>query len=303
MGFAGGLVFDLIEKILYISLIMNIRSDPPLSSQSLLPACFIPLPENLTDQSFVPEASPLISFCAGCDREHTLSGVAVRQQALDLMDFLRDRRRIDFRSSDQDADPQFATDYLFGPARGQMFGVLLCRHQSGVLGILRAFSCQYNGIWLVDGWVPPLFDVARMENLSSRVEPRIKDLGRRLDGLAADDPHRAVLLARRRDFSRRLMKDMHALYRLRNFRGQTKTFAEIFGSSRGIPTGTGDCCAPKLLHYAACHGLQPLGLAEFFWGRANRSQTRKSGVFYGPCRDKCQPILGYLLCGLERCDD
>jgi tRNA pseudouridine32 synthase/23S rRNA pseudouridine746 synthase len=34
----------------------------------------------------------------------------------------------------------------------------------------------------------------------------------------------------------------------------------------GFPAGTGDCCAPKLLHEAALRGLKPVGLAEFWFG-------------------------------------
>ena len=66
-----------------------------------------------------------------------------------------------------------------------------------------------------------------------------------------------------------------------------------------MPTGTGECCAPKLLHHAATHGLTPLGLAEFYVGRTNRSGTRRHGEFYAPCAEKCAPILGFLLCGVE----
>ena len=34
----------------------------------------------------------------------------------------------------------------------------------------------------------------------------------------------------------------------------------------GFPTGTGDCCAPKLLHEAALRGLEPAAMAEFWFG-------------------------------------
>ena len=64
-----------------------------------------------------------------------------------------------------------------------------------------------------------------------------------------------------------------------------------------IPTGTGDCCAPKLLHYAASHGLKPLALAEFWWGES--SQDKVQGEFYGACVERCQPLMGFLLSGLK----
>jgi len=66
-----------------------------------------------------------------------------------------------------------------------------------------------------------------------------------------------------------------------------------------MPTGTGDCCAPKLLHYAATHGLKPLAMAEFWWGTPSTQDHKISGEFYGACRDRCQPLMGFLLSGLE----
>ena len=69
------------------------------------------------------------------------------------------------------------------------------------------------------------------------------------------------------------------------------TLHEAFIESKGIPTGTGDCCAPKLLNFAAQNNLRPLGISEFFWGREN-----KSGNIITPfsilLQRKCRPILG-----------
>ena len=107
------------------------------------------------------------------------------------------------------------------------------------------------------------------------------------------------LLRERRKHSRTLMIELHALYRLHNFSGRTASLAEIFSHNQGIPTGTGDCCAPKLFNYAAAHNLLPLALSEFYWGRENKSGSKKHGSFYTPCKEKCAPLLGFLLCGLE----
>ena len=41
------------------------------------------------------------------------------------------------------------------------------------------------------------------------------------------------------------------------------------------------------------------GLAEFYWGRENRSGNRRHALFYPSCEEKCRPILGFMLCGLE----
>lgn len=107
-----------------------------------------------------------------------------------------------------------------------------------------------------------------------------------------------TLKAQRRALSQKLQSDMHAVYRLTNFAGESLTLAAIQALEQsGLPTGTGDCCAPKLLHYAAQHGLHPLALAEFWWGPP--LGDRQSGQFYGACEERCQPILGFLLAGLS----
>jgi hypothetical protein len=95
------------------------------------------------------------------------------------------------------------------------------------------------------------------------------------------------------------MQEIHAMYRLPNFRGQVVPLPLAVHPEGNAPTGTGDCCAPKLLGYAAAHNLTPLGLAEFYFGRTNRSGTREHGRFYPSCLDKCGRILGFMLCGLE----
>ncbi|MFA6174428.1 MAG: pseudouridine synthase, partial [Kiritimatiellales bacterium] len=190
-------------------------------------------------------------------------------------------------------EPKFSTDYLLGEARGQMFGVLECEDSSGQTVVLRAFSCQYNGEWLVDGWVPPILNVDEFHRLSDPVDRKIKQL----DQLIAENKS-PELIQTRKALSQELMKQIHALYLLTNFRSETKPMTEVFHG--GIPTGAGDCCAPKLLNYAAKNGLRPLGLSEFYWGRENRSGTRKHGEFYPACAEKCQPILGFMLCGKEK---
>jgi hypothetical protein len=214
------------------------------------------------------------------------------------MEHLRRYRSIDLSADRGKADPRLATDWLYGEARGKMFGVLECRAGDGSIVILRAFSGQYNGLWEIDGWAPPLFDSRQLEKISIPTEKEIKRLGRKM--AASDIPAcQLELQRRRRQLSRDLMRQIHGLYRLTNFRGENASLAAAYMKDGGIPTGTGDCCAPKLLIMAARTGLVPLGMAEFFWGRCNRSGGREEGCFYPSCNEKCEPILGFLLCGLD----
>ncbi len=103
------------------------------------------------------------------------------------------------------------------------------------------------------------------------------------------------LKQQRKEISRKLQAQMHAAYSLMNFLGNSSTLLQL--KPQGLPTGTGDCCAPKLLHFAATHGLKPLAIAEFWWGESNRDKIQ--GEFYGACVERCQPLMGFLLSGLK----
>lgn len=114
--------------------------------------------------------------------------------------------------------------------------------------------------------------------------------------IQAVDDEMAALKRQRQRLSRRLQADMHQVYSLTNFAGQAVSVQDLAGRDN-LPAGTGDCCAPKLLHFAADHGLIPLGMAEFWWGPA--AAAKQPGEFYGACAERCQPIMGFLLSGLS----
>ncbi|WP_416667384.1 RluA family pseudouridine synthase [Egbenema bharatensis] len=103
----------------------------------------------------------------------------------------------------------------------------------------------------------------------------------------------------RKALSRQLQTQLHAAYALTNFMGQTRSLQEVVANG-SMPTGTGDCCAPKLLHYAATHGLKPIAMAEFWWGTATADKI--PGAFYEACAERCQPLMGFLLSGLSLSD-
>jgi len=237
--------------------------------------------------------------CSRCGLTHELPIGHARDQAVALLRKLIETKRIDFDVPESEADPRFSTDYLFGDARGQMFGVLVCRDKHGEIGVLKAFSGQYNSAWRLKGWAPPLVDVDLLKSASFGVERMIKRMSRHIDELPVNSTERKTLLNRRKAVSQALMKDIHAMYRLPNFRQELAPLPDIVFGDGGIPTGTGDCCAPKLLGYAAQHGLTPLGLTEFYFGKENRSGTRKHGKSYSSCSNKCGRILGFMLCGLD----
>jgi tRNA pseudouridine32 synthase / 23S rRNA pseudouridine746 synthase len=99
----------------------------------------------------------------------------------------------------------------------------------------------------------------------------------------------------RRRLSQQLQLQMHQAYQLTNFLGLSTSLRSLM--PQGAPTGTGECCAPKLLHHAAVLGLQPIAMAEFWWGESKGD--RQPEQFYGACETRCQPIMGFLLAGTK----
>ncbi|QDL09233.1 RluA family pseudouridine synthase [Brasilonema octagenarum UFV-E1] len=116
--------------------------------------------------------------------------------------------------------------------------------------------------------------------------------------IATADTRIRELKQQRKQLSRQLQAQMHAAYTLMNFLGQSLTLQQLIPG--GMPTGTGDCCAPKLLHYAATHHFKPLAMAEFWWGSSSTDQDKVQGEFYGACVERCQPLMGFLLSGLSQ---
>jgi len=214
------------------------------------------------------------------------------------MSLLQAHRRIDFHLPLAMADPWCSLDPLFGEAGGKMFGVLCCRDEEGKRVVLRAFSGQFNGLWSVDGWVEPLVDVGALAALTKEPEQIIKKLGTELALLPEGSDGYRQLCRTRKALSRQLMHAIHDLYWLRNFRGERLPLSAVFLGSGAPPSGTGDCCGPKLLQHAVRNGLRPEGLAEFYWGADSASGAKRHGQLYPACAERCGKILGFQLCGL-----
>ena len=111
----------------------------------------------------------------------------------------------------------------------------------------------------------------------------------------------AVLRNRRRNMSDELQKWLFGCYRMLNALGEERDLIDIFSDTIHAmpPGGSGDCCAPKLLQYAYKHGLEPVCMAEFWWGESPKQEIRHHLHYYPACRSKCLPILTHMLRGLD----
>ncbi|KGJ91781.1 RluA family pseudouridine synthase [Colwellia psychrerythraea] len=109
---------------------------------------------------------------------------------------------------------------------------------------------------------------------------------------------------KRSSMSKTLQQKLFAQYRFLNINQEVKNLTDLFidtafHNKYGVPpAGAGDCAAPKLLQYAFKVGLQPIALAEFWWGKSPKSEVRQHKNFYTACIGKCQPILTHMLSGM-----
>ena len=158
---------------------------------------------------------------------------------------------------------------LMAPGHGRMFGVLVCTDGT----VLRAFSGELEGELLAEGFVTPLFDVASYRAILYKYDRLIK----------SSQDHR--------NLSRKCWEELKELYRLTCFDGSVLKLTSVLPNS---PSGTGDCCAPRLLSHAYSLGKKPSSLCEFFYG----SGTMEHKSFQNPCDSRCRPLLPFII-GLD----
>jgi len=191
-----------------------------------------------------------------------------------------------------------------GQIIGKMFGVLVVRNQQNEIGYLSAFSGKMGGGYHYPKLIPPVYDGLKpgsflnngMEELT-RINQKIKSLEE------SDDSIKEIerLKEFRKDHSTALQEKIFDQYRFLNQAGGEKSLREIFREVRNQnpPGGAGECALPKLLQYAFLHKMKPLAMAEFWWGLSPKSDYWKHKQYYPACKEKCEPILGHMLEGMN----
>lgn len=191
---------------------------------------------------------------------------------------------------------------------GKMFGVLVVAGGTptnyppptgGVRGgffFLAAYSGLLEGRNDWEYFVPPVFDAQQPDGHFKQTERRISQLSQQ-----------SPIVARK--MSQELQLWLFHQYQFLNARGERRDLVDVWQDYHCSPRirrkfplppgGTGDCCAPKLLQYAYRQGLEPVCMAEFWWGPSPKSEVRHHGRFYPACRGKCKPVLTWMLQGLD----
>ncbi|MFV0576836.1 MAG: pseudouridine synthase [Vibrio sp.] len=108
------------------------------------------------------------------------------------------------------------------------------------------------------------------------------------------------LKQQRKELSSSLQTQLFSKYIFLNQAQEEKSLLNIFQATKNPipPAGSGECAAPKLLHYAFQHQFTPICMAEFWWGESPKSEIRQHKKYYPACQNKCHPILTHMLDGI-----
>lgn len=105
------------------------------------------------------------------------------------------------------------------------------------------------------------------------------------------------LKAERKCRSEALQMELFSKFKILNALGEIKLLPDLFDNEP--PSGAGECAAPKLLQYAYLNHLKPIAMAEVWLGCSPKTEIRRNGFYYPACKRKCEPILTYMLQGLD----
>lgn len=187
---------------------------------------------------------------------------------------------------------------------GKMFGVLIVE-KDNALYFLAAFSGELAARNDWSWFVPPIYDLLAPDSYFQEEQSRINALTERIK--QTETVNQLPLKQERKARSQALQQWLFRQYRVKNAEGCEADFVDIFRDyhdtyKRGSaipPSGSGECCAPKLLQTAYRLGAHPVAMAEFWVGRSPRDEIRIDGHYYPACSGRCKPILSHMLRGLE----
>lgn len=192
--------------------------------------------------------------------------------------------------------------------QGVMIGSLVCwdkiKKQRVILYSVSGNNKQLipvNQNNLSDIFVPSivsseLIDLALKENDKEIHE--LTDEINKLTLVNKNSAERYQLIKKRTSLTDASLKKVFSLYSFTRYDKKKISLDEIIKNHKGQlpPTGTGDCCAPKLLNYAFEKGYEIISMDEVYYGRDTKN--KKNGTSYAPCDERCGYILSSIM-GLE----
>ncbi|MBR1910753.1 MAG: RluA family pseudouridine synthase [Treponema sp.] len=189
--------------------------------------------------------------------------------------------------------------------QGIMLGAMTCMDKAGtehvnlvtVSGISHTIAFHNKEDFI---YIPPVVAPEFITQALEKNDARIHELTSLIQEAkaAGGDDHECIqkLQRERKALTTESLQNVHHLYAFRCADGSMKSLKSICAERiNGAlpPTGTGECCAPKLLHYAFSHDLVPTSLCEVFYEKDNTDIAPCP-----PCSERCGIVLPAML-GVE----
>jgi tRNA pseudouridine32 synthase/23S rRNA pseudouridine746 synthase len=180
--------------------------------------------------------------------------------------------------------------------KGKMFGILVVQKEDNTYCYLGTFSGKLPQNAKCNKFIPSIFDDSVGDFFINKGMTELSEIGSQIKN--TNSPSEIISLKEKsKQKSIALQQRLFENYNFINLSGKKKNLLEIFKSSShgNPPTAAGECAAPKLLQYAIKHQLRPIALTEFWWGDSIKNKEREHTVFYPACKNRCRPILEYML--------
>ena len=150
-------------------------------------------------------------------------------------------------------------------------------------------------------FVPSIVPSDKIDEALKENDKEIHELTDKINKLTLvnkNSERRNQLVKKRTELTDASLKKVFSLYSFTSFDGNKISLDEIIQKHNGHlpPTGTGDCCAPKLLSYAFEKGYEIISMDEVSYDRDTKN--KKTGISYTPCDERCGYILPSIM-GIE----
>lgn len=180
--------------------------------------------------------------------------------------------------------------------KGKMFGILVVQKEDSTYRYLGTVSGKLPNNETCNNFIPSIFDDSIDNFFINRGMTELTEIGAQIKNI--NNPSEIISLKEKsKQKSIALQQRLFENYHFLNLSGKKKNLLEIFKESThgNPPSAAGECVAPKLLQYAIQHRLKPIALTEFWWGNSITNKRKEHTVFYPACKDRCRPILEFML--------
>ena len=178
-----------------------------------------------------------------------------------------------------------------------MLGSLICKDKNNEKVKLFAISGSTKKIKKNKDddliFVDAIVSAEQIEKALEKNDDEIHALTNTINSYSGPTEVLELLKKKRLELTSQSQKNVFNLYSFYCIDGKKRSLKEIC-TNNFPPTGTGECCEPKLLNYAFKNNLQPLSMAEILFRRDKKIEEQDIKSI-PPCDERCSLILPSML--------